>query len=79
MPGLIEPSCSSSPVRVRIERLPLFLPASNGDLREAAPIVGDDQCTSSSSWHASLKARNGSGKPWLIECLTPENVVFSLA
>jgi hypothetical protein len=41
--------------------------------------VRSDQCLFSSSWHASLKARSGSGKPWLIDCLTPENVVFSLA
>jgi hypothetical protein len=26
-----------------MERLPLFLPASNGDFRDAATIVGDDQ------------------------------------
>ena len=79
MPGLIEPSCSSSPLRVRMERLPLFLPASNGDFRDATMIVGDDQCVFSSSWQASLKARNGSRNPWSINCLIPENVAFSLA
>jgi hypothetical protein len=40
---------------------------------------GDDQYIFSSSWHAWLKVRNGSGNPLLIDCLIPENVVFSLA
>ena len=42
-------------------------------------FVGRDQYVFSSSWQASLKARNGSGNPWPIDCLIPENVVFSLA
>jgi hypothetical protein len=40
-----------------MERQPLFLPASNGDFRDAAMIVGDDQCIFSSSWQASLVDR----------------------
>jgi hypothetical protein len=63
MPGLIEPSCSSSPHRVRMERLPLFLPASNGDFRDAVMIVGDDQCIFSSSWQASLVYLLGPAAP----------------
>jgi hypothetical protein len=41
--------------------------------------VGRDQSIFNSSWQASLKVRNGSGNPWPIDCLIPENVVFSLA
>ena len=41
--------------------------------------VRSNQCIFSSSWHASLKARSGSRNPWSINCLIPENVVFSLA
>ena len=58
MPGLIEPSCSSSPLRVWMERLASFLPASNGDFRDAAMIVGDDQCIFSASWQALLVGRD---------------------
>jgi hypothetical protein len=38
-----------------------------------------DQCIFNCSWQAWLKARNGSGNPWSINCLIPENVAFSLA
>ena len=37
--------------------------------------VRSDQYIFSSSWQAWLKARNGSGNPWSINCLIPENVV----
>jgi hypothetical protein len=36
------------------------------------PCVGRDQYIFSSSWQASLKARNGSANPWPIDCLIPE-------
>ena len=41
--------------------------------------VRSDQCIFNCSWQASLKPRNGSGNPWSINCLIPENVAFSLA
>jgi hypothetical protein len=38
-----------------------------------------DQYILISSWQASLKERNGSGNPSVIECVIPEKVVFCLA
>ena len=54
----------------------LFAARQQPDLR---PLPAHDRYGISSSRHASLKGRSGSRKPWAIDCLSPENVAFSLA
>jgi hypothetical protein len=54
-------------------------PARLRSSRRAKWSCEDNQYIFSSSWHAWLKARSGSGNPLLIDCLIPENVLFSWA
>ena len=79
-PGAISESLLTSMRDTIAHRGPDAGGVARGEHESGAPLrAGRDQYIFSSSWQASLKARNGSGNPWPIDCLIPENVVFSLA